>query len=61
MSARKTVPNARVETCRESSTQKYWQFIWNGEIAQKKIETGRQGDVMRPKEKTFLKVRDSPL
>lgn len=28
---------------------------------EKKIETSRQGDVMRPKEKTFLKVRDSVL
>lgn len=64
MSARKTFPNFRVQTCKNLSMQNIdslFEFGNSAEKKEKKIETSRQGDVMRPKEKTFLKVRDSVL
>lgn len=61
MSARKTFPNFRVQTCKNLSMQNIDSSFEFGNSAEKKIETSRQGDVMRPKEKTLLKVRDSGL
>lgn len=63
MSARETSPNFRVETCKNLSMQKILTVHLNLGIVQKKnnTETSRQGDVMRPKERTQLEVRDSVL
>lgn len=63
MSARQTFPNFRVEACKNfvnaNTLTAHFEF---GNSAEKhQIKTSRQCEVMRPKEKTFLKVRDSCL
>lgn len=60
MSAQKTFPNFNVETCKNLSMHTIDSSFEFGNSAEKyPTETSRQGDVMRPKEITFLKVRDS--